>query len=123
MTKRSTTWPNSATSVWPTKSCGFFARARCRRSTLRSGKLLLAERDAISVSPDGHGGMLAALVRSGAMADARRRGIRYLFYLQVDNPLVAIGDPEFLGYHLLARSELSSQVVAKRACATRWATW
>ena len=51
----------------------------------------------------------------GGTADAARRGIRHLFYLQVDNPLVSVGDPEFLGYHLLARSELSSQVVAKRS--------
>jgi UDP-N-acetylglucosamine/UDP-N-acetylgalactosamine diphosphorylase len=44
----------------------------------------------------------------------RRCGLRTLFYFQVDNPLVGICDPEFLGYHLLARSEMSTQVVAKR---------
>ena len=44
----------------------------------------------------------------------RRRGIRYLFYVQIDNPLVSIGDPEFLGYHILRQSEVSTQVVAKR---------
>jgi UDP-N-acetylglucosamine/UDP-N-acetylgalactosamine diphosphorylase len=81
----------------------------------QTGKVLLADRGSISASPDGHGGMLAAMVRSGALADARRRGIRHLFYLQIDNPLVSVGDPEFLGHHLLARSELSSQVVAKRS--------
>ena len=37
-----------------------------------------------------------------------------MFYCQVDNPLVEMCDPEFLGYHLLTRSELSTQVVAKR---------
>jgi UDP-N-acetylglucosamine/UDP-N-acetylgalactosamine diphosphorylase len=36
-----------------------------------------------------------------------------LFYCQVDNPLVPLADPEFIGYHVLARSELSTQVVAK----------
>ena len=81
----------------------------------QTGKVLLADRGSISTSPDGHGGMLAALVRSGALANARRRGLRHLFYLQIDNPLVSVGDPEFLGHHLLAESELSSQVVAKRA--------
>ena len=45
---------------------------------------------------------------------ARRRGIRYLFYVQIDNPLVSIGDPEFLGYHIERQSEVSTQVVAKR---------
>ena len=55
------------------------------------------------LSPDGHGGVLAALARGGALADMARRGLTQLFYFQVDNPLVPIGDPEFLGYHLLSR--------------------
>ena len=42
-----------------------------------------------------------------------RQGIEHLFYFQVDNPLVNIADPEFMGHHLLAGSELTSQVVAK----------
>jgi len=77
-------------------------------------QLLLADRGALALSPDGHGGLLAALAASGALADARHRGLRYLFYVQVDNPLVSIGDPEFLGYHIDRKSEVSTQVVAKR---------
>jgi UDP-N-acetylglucosamine/UDP-N-acetylgalactosamine diphosphorylase len=80
----------------------------------QTGQLLLADRGALFLSPDGHGGALAALDASGCLADARQRGIDQLFYLQVDNPLVAICDPVFVGYHLLAESEMSSQVVAKQ---------
>lgn len=79
-----------------------------------TGKVLLAEPGHLALSPDGHGGMLAALDASGALAEAKRRGIEHLFYFQVDNPLVDICGREFVGYHLLARSELTSQVVAKR---------
>jgi len=79
-----------------------------------TGKVLLDAPGRIVVSPDGHGGLLAALDQSGALDDVRRRGIRQLFYFQVDNPLVDICSPEFVGYHLLSRSELSSQVVTKR---------
>ena len=79
-----------------------------------TGRVLLESPGRIATSPDGHGGMLAALVRSGALRDIERRGIRHLFYFQVDNPLVDICGPEFVGYHLLASSELSSQVIAKR---------
>lgn len=78
-----------------------------------TGKVLLSGLGRISLSPDGHGGMPAALRASGALADIRRRGIELLFYMQVDNPLVGVCDPEFIGYHLLADSELSTQVVAK----------
>lgn len=78
------------------------------------GKLLLEAKDSLFLSPDGHGGMLAALARSGALADMERRGVDLLFYFQVDNPLVALADPVFLGFHLAANSELTSQVVGKR---------
>jgi UDP-N-acetylglucosamine/UDP-N-acetylgalactosamine diphosphorylase len=34
--------------------------------------------------------------------------------MQVDNPLVEVCDPEFLGYHLLSDSEMSTLAIAKR---------
>jgi len=79
-----------------------------------TGRLLLAEKDSLFLSPDGHGGTVAALAASSAMEDIRRRGIEHLFYLQVDNPLVPIGDPEFIGCHLLADAEMTSMAVAKQ---------
>jgi UDP-N-acetylglucosamine/UDP-N-acetylgalactosamine diphosphorylase len=79
-----------------------------------TGKLLLAAKDELFLGPDGHGGTVAALAASGAIDDMRRRGIEHLFYLQVDNPLVPIGDAEFIGYHLWAMSELTSMAVAKQ---------
>ncbi len=79
-----------------------------------SGKVLLDQPDHVALSPDGHGGMLAALARSGNVADCRRRGIEHLFYFQVDNPLVDVCSAEFLGYHALAGSEMTTQVVSKR---------
>jgi UDP-N-acetylglucosamine/UDP-N-acetylgalactosamine diphosphorylase len=78
-----------------------------------TGKLILEEKDRLFMSPDGHGGTLAALDRSGSLADMKQRGIEWLFYFQIDNPMVAIDDPEFVGYHILSRSEMTSQVVAK----------
>ncbi len=79
-----------------------------------SGRILLEAPGRLAVSPDGHGGMLAAFARSGCLDHARRRGISQLFYFQVDNPLSQICGPEHLGYHLLCGAEMSSQVIAKR---------
>jgi UDP-N-acetylglucosamine/UDP-N-acetylgalactosamine diphosphorylase len=45
----------------------------------------------------------------------RDLGIRTLFYFQVDNPLVKIADPAFLGHHLHARAEMSFKVIEKLA--------
>ena len=81
---------------------------------IATGQVLLADKGEVALSPDGHGGMLAALVRSGALADIERRGIKQLFYFQVDNPLAEVCDPAFLGYHILAKSEMSTLAVAKR---------
>jgi UDP-N-acetylglucosamine/UDP-N-acetylgalactosamine diphosphorylase len=80
----------------------------------KTGKLLLAEKRSVFLSPDGHGGTVAALAAGGAIEHMRRRGIEHLFYLQVDNPLTPIADPAFIGYHLLANSELTSMAVAKQ---------
>ena len=78
-----------------------------------SGKLLLEAKDSLFLSPDGHGGAVAALEASGALEHMRQHGVEQLFYFQVDNPLAPVCDPELLGHHLLAESELTSLAVAK----------
>jgi UDP-N-acetylglucosamine/UDP-N-acetylgalactosamine diphosphorylase len=79
-----------------------------------TGKLLMSQRDSLSMSPDGHGGTVAALDRSGSLDDARRRGVTVLSYIQVDNPLANLCDPTLIGHHLLSKSEMTTQVVRKR---------
>ena len=60
-------------------------------------RIVLERPDRIMQNPDGHGGSLTALLASGALDDMQRRGIDTLFYYQVDNPLVQICDPVYLG--------------------------
>ena len=79
-----------------------------------TGRCLLASPSRLALSPDGHGGTLAALHQSGCLDDAERRGIRHLAYIQVDNPLAQLCDPTFLGHHLLSKSQMTTQVVKKR---------
>src|SRR5262249_47378788 len=79
-----------------------------------TGKILLAAKGHVALSPDGHGGMLAALEHSGGLADIERRGIEHLFYFQVDNPLAQVCDVIFLGYHILLPSEMTTLAIAKR---------
>jgi UDP-N-acetylglucosamine/UDP-N-acetylgalactosamine diphosphorylase len=77
------------------------------------GKILLAERHRIALSPDGHGGCLTAMANHGVLDELRRRGVEHISYFQVDNPLVKPLDPLFLGLHHARRSEMSSKAVAK----------
>ena len=78
------------------------------------GKILLETPGRIAMTPDGHGGALRALVRSGAVAKMEESGIDVLSYFQVDNPLVKCIDPAFIGFHLQANSEMSSKMLPKR---------
>ncbi|HEX3731231.1 MAG TPA: UDPGP type 1 family protein, partial [Opitutaceae bacterium] len=77
------------------------------------GKILLEAPGAIALSPDGHGGSLRALERSGALDLMQGEGIDTISYFQVDNPLVRCVDPAFLGWHLRRGSEMSSKMVPK----------
>lgn len=77
------------------------------------GRIMLESRGALALSPDGHGGSLRALERSGALDRMAREGIDTLSYFQVDNPLVRAIDPAFIGWHLRRGSEMSSKMVPK----------
>ncbi len=78
------------------------------------GKLLLAGKGVVAMSPDGHGGSLLALRKSGALADMAKRGIELISYFQVDNPLVHCIDPLFLGLHDMQGAEMSAKCLPKR---------
>lgn len=77
------------------------------------GRILLETRSSVALSPDGHGGSLRALHRSGALDLMKREGVDLLSYFQVDNPLVRCVDPAFIGWHLRRKSEMSSKMVPK----------
>ena len=80
----------------------------------KDGKIILDQPGHVFMSPDGHGGLLAALKDSGALADMKKRGIKSVFFFQVDNPLVEVADPAFIGYHVMNKSEYSLKLCAKR---------
>jgi UDP-N-acetylglucosamine/UDP-N-acetylgalactosamine diphosphorylase len=79
----------------------------------------LASKDRVALSPDGHGGTLAALAAPGpgtmpsCLDELRAQGVLTLFYFQVDNPLVRIAEPSFIGLHREADAELSFKVVER----------
>ncbi len=97
----------------------FFTQGQMPAVDLESGKVLLSTKDHIALSPDGHGGILMALASPGAdgspscLEEMRASGVRTLFYFQVDNPLVRIADPAFLGLHRDSDAEMSFKVVER----------
>jgi UDP-N-acetylglucosamine/UDP-N-acetylgalactosamine diphosphorylase len=78
------------------------------------GRLILKDHDHLLTNPDGHGGSLKALHKSGLLQSLRRQGYSELFYCQVDNPLAKIADPAFIGYHRQEGADISTKVVRRQ---------
>ncbi len=78
-----------------------------------NGQILLSGKGRIAMNPDGHGGSLPALVRSGATRLMAENGIDLLSYFQVDNPLCKVIDPAFIGFHILGGADMSSKMIPK----------
>ncbi|MCI0359933.1 MAG: UTP--glucose-1-phosphate uridylyltransferase [Planctomycetaceae bacterium] len=80
----------------------------------RGEQILMESPSSLFLGPDGHGGMLAALAKSGGLKQAQSAGIEHFFYGQIDNPLTQICDERLLGSHICAGSEMTTQVIRKR---------
>lgn len=78
------------------------------------GKLILKAKDQLAMNPDGHGGTIKALKESGALNRMEEEGIEHIFYFQVDNPLIKIADPVFIGYHLIEEADMSCKMTRKK---------
>jgi UDP-N-acetylglucosamine/UDP-N-acetylgalactosamine diphosphorylase len=99
----------------PPEEVFFFCQGTMPALDMATGKLLLEAPGRLFTSPNGHGGTLTALAESGLLDRLRRRGIRQIYYFQVDNPLVRVADPVFLGHHLAAGAEVSSKIIPKQS--------
>lgn len=84
------------------------------------GKLLLSTSSSLSLAPDGNGGVYAALRRPLAegdsrtvMSDLEARGVEYIHGYCVDNCLVKVADPVFLGACIERGAACGAKVVRK----------
>lgn len=96
----------------PEEEVRFFRQGRMPAVDLE-GRILLETPGRIAMSPDGHGGSLRALRRSGSIEELEELGVEVVSYFQVDNPLVQAIDPVFIGFHLESGSEMSSKMIPK----------
>jgi UDP-N-acetylglucosamine/UDP-N-acetylgalactosamine diphosphorylase len=91
----------------------FFRQGTMPALDIATGRLLLEGPGRLFTSPNGHGGTLTAMADSGLLDRLHHVGVRHIFYFQVDNPLVKIADPVFLGRHIMAKADVSSKVIPK----------
>nr|CAB3488247.1 unnamed protein product [Digitaria exilis] len=69
--------------------------------------------DQVAKAPDGNGGVYAALKSKKLMEDMAARGVKYVDCYGVDNALVRVADPTFLGYFIEKGVSSAAKVVRK----------
>ncbi|XP_030550036.2 UDP-N-acetylglucosamine diphosphorylase 1 [Rhodamnia argentea] len=79
----------------------------------KDGRFIMETPYRVAKAPDGNGGVYTALKTSKLLEDMASRGIKYLDCYGVDNALVRVADPTFLGYFMDKGVDAAAKVVRK----------
>lgn len=97
---------------YPKKDVFFFIQEMAP-SVGFDGKVLMEDMDRISLSPNGNGGWFSSMAKSGALGDAKERGVEWFNVFSVDNVLQRIADPVFIGATIASGLASGSKVIRK----------
>jgi len=88
--------------------------ARFQHNSLLLLPLLLPSsspsKGSLSVAPDGNGSIYNSMKHTGVIADMESRGVEYLHVFSVDNVLVKVADPVFVGFCTTTGADCGNKV-------------
>lgn len=92
----------------------FFDQGTLPCFNLSGTKILMETPSSLCESPDGNGGLYKALDKAKILQDLQQKGIKHLHMYCVDNCLVKVADPVFVGFAIDREFDLATKVVRKR---------
>ncbi|OIW18939.1 hypothetical protein TanjilG_25382 [Lupinus angustifolius] len=79
----------------------------------KNGRYIMETPCRVAKAPDGNGGVYSALKSTKLLEDMASKGIKYIDCYGVDNALVRVADPTFLGYFIDKGVAAAAKVVRK----------
>ena len=79
----------------------------------KNGKLLVGKDMRIKEASDGNGGTYSSLRASGALAEMKEKGIKWVFIGGVDNALLKMADTILLGMAIKKKVQIASKSIVK----------
>lgn len=92
----------------------FFDQGTLPCFTTDGSKILMDSKSSICESPDGNGGLYKAIQQNGVLQDFIAKDIKHIHMYCVDNCLVKVADPTFIGFAIANEFDLATKVVRKR---------
>lgn len=93
----------------------FFFKQEMMAVLNKNGKILLENKGKILKSPNGNGGLFVSLKKAGGLDDMKNRGVKHIFICGIDNCLVKMADPLFVGYYLEKKAPVAAKSFMKRS--------
>eukprot|EP01088_Endostelium_zonatum_P008567 TRINITY_DN21712_c0_g1_i1.p1 TRINITY_DN21712_c0_g1~~TRINITY_DN21712_c0_g1_i1.p1 ORF type:complete len:535 (-),score=132.91 TRINITY_DN21712_c0_g1_i1:45-1547(-) len=80
-----------------------------------TGKIIMESGHNVALTPNGNGGLYTSMYRNNILSDMKSKGIEYVYQYCVDNILIRMLDPVFIGFMNITNSDVALKILSKTA--------